>query len=518
MHIKKYLVIFYIFVFYFTNIKPAFWDNSGTQNSNAETFWDLSEKDIPTEPELLEINSKNLENIFDITQKNIEQLNIKIDQWNKYIPSIENRINQLKKENKTNNLKIAENRINNYKQKVYDLKQEIANQQNLRALALNKIVDNKALDEKIKIESDEKAKEREAQIQKTVQGIQTFINESLKKENLTKVAAFAVGTTAGTIATYYASKLAYNYLEILIDKPVLVRESNRINLKQKIKNIWLEKILGRKIEQAKIEEVILPADLKAELSDLALDTKNSVLNKLNFRNVILDGKPGTGKTMFAKLMAKYCKMDYAILSGADFAQFEPGKDIEEFHKFFDWAQNSPNGLIVFIDEADSFLKNRKKLENNAINLVNAFLSRTGESSDKIMFIFATNHPEELDPAVLSRIHKKINFPLPGADERRQLIELYLKKYILDDKKIIKINGKKIERNLKISPKVTPKFISDLARETKGLSGRDISQAVQEMQICAYTRGNGILSKEIAEKAIAQKIKEFNQEKNYIRVK
>jgi ATPase family AAA domain-containing protein 3A/B len=518
MHIKKYLVIFYIFVFYFTNIKPAFWDDSGAQNPSTETFWDLSEKDIPTEPELLEINSKNLENIFDITQKNIELLNKKIDEWNKYIPSIESRIEQLKKERKNNNLKIAQERINGYKKKLDSLKQEIENQQTLRTAALNKIVDNKALDEKIKIESDEKIKDREAQIQKTVQGIQTFINESLKKENLTKVAAFAIGTTAGTLAAYYASKLTYNYLEILIDKPTLVRESNRINLKQKIKNLWLEKILGKKIEAAKIEDVILPADLKSELNDLAQDTKKTVLNKLNFRNVLFYGVPGTGKTMFAKLLAKFCKMDYAILSGADFAQFKPGKDIEELHNFFDWAQNSPNGLIVFIDESDSFLKNRKKLENNAINLVNAFLSRTGESSDKIMFIFATNHPEDLDPAVLSRIHKKINFPLPGADERRQLIELYIKKYILDDKKFIKINGEHIERHINISPEINQIFINNLAQKTNGLSGRDISQAVQEMQICAYNRGNGILSKEIAEKAIAQKIKEFNQEKNYIQIK
>ncbi len=451
-------------------------------------------------------------------KKKKKNLNKKKKRWKKYIPSIENRIEQLKKEKKTNNLKIAENRIQNYKQKIQDLKQEIANQQNLRAAALNKIVDNKALDEKIKIESDEKAKDREAQIQKTVQGIQTFINESLKKENLTKVAAFTVGTAAGTMASYYAGKLTYNYLEILINKPNLVRESSRINLKSKIKDFWLEKILGKKADAAKIEEVILPAGLKAELNDFALDTKNTVLNKLNFRNALFYGLPGTGKTMFAKLLAKFCKTDYAIFSGADFAQFKPGDDIKELHKFFDWAQNSPNGLIVFIDEADSFLKNRKILDNSAINLVNAFLSRTGESSDKIMFIFATNHPEELDPAVLSRIHRKINFPLPGAEERRQIIELYLKKYILEDKKIIKINGKNIERNISISPKIDQIFINNLAQKATGLSGRDLAQAVQEMQISAYNRGNGILSKEIAEKAIAQKIKESNQEKNYIKTK
>ena len=53
--------------------------------------------------------------------------------------------------------------------------------------------------------------------------------------------------------------------------------------------------------------------------------------------------------------------------------------------------------MLFIDEADAFLRKRstEQISENVRNSLNAFLYRTGESSKKVMLVYATNQPEQL---------------------------------------------------------------------------------------------------------------------------
>lgn len=76
-------------------------------------------------------------------------------------------------------------------------------------------------------------------------------------------------------------------------------------------------------------------------------------------------------------------MDYAILTGGDVAPL--GKDgVTEMHKVFDWANNSRKGLLLFVDEADAFLRKRSSemISENLRATLNAFLYRTGDQSNK----------------------------------------------------------------------------------------------------------------------------------------
>jgi len=66
---------------------------------------------------------------------------------------------------------------------------------------------------------------------------------------------------------------------------------------------------------------------------------------------MLHGPPGTGKTMFAKNMARNSGMDYAILTGGDVTPLGRSA-VTELHKLFDWASTSRRGLLLFVDEAD----------------------------------------------------------------------------------------------------------------------------------------------------------------------
>lgn len=76
-------------------------------------------------------------------------------------------------------------------------------------------------------------------------------------------------------------------------------------------------------------------------------------------------------------------MDYAILTGGDVAPM--GKEgVTAIHKVFDWASSSRKGLLLFIDEADAFLRKRSSeyISESLRATLNAFLYRTGEQSDK----------------------------------------------------------------------------------------------------------------------------------------
>ena len=91
--------------------------------------------------------------------------------------------------------------------------------------------------------------------------------------------------------------------------------------------------------------------------------------------MLLHGPPGTGKTLFAKKLARASGLDYAILTGGDVAPL--GRDaVTEIHRLFDWAATSRRGLLLFIDEADAFLRSRREATSEDLrNAFNAFLYR-----------------------------------------------------------------------------------------------------------------------------------------------
>lgn len=95
--------------------------------------------------------------------------------------------------------------------------------------------------------------------------------------------------------------------------------------------------------------------LEERLRDIAIATRNTKRNRGFYRNILFYGPPGTGKTLFAKKLAQHSGMDYAILSGGDVSPM--GRDgVTAIHKVFNWAQTSRRGLLLFLDEADAFLR------------------------------------------------------------------------------------------------------------------------------------------------------------------
>ncbi|XP_034254899.1 ATPase family AAA domain-containing protein 3A homolog [Thrips palmi] len=308
-----------------------------------------------------------------------------------------------------------------------------------------------------------------------------------------KVLAAAGGLSLLALGVYTAkgsTSVAARYIEARLGKPSLVRDTSRITALDALQHPvqTVKKLKNR--ESDALEGVVLEPRLEERLRDIAIATKNTKQNRGMYRNILMYGPPGTGKTMFAKKLAMHSGMDFAIVTGGDVAPM--GRDgVTAIHKVFDWAQTSRKGLLLFIDEADAFLRKRSSetISEDLRAALNAFLYRTGEQSDKLMLVLASNTPEQFDWAVNDRLDEMVEFDLPGLEERERLMRLYFEKFVLSPA----LEGQK---RLKVAQFDYSALCSRMATLTEGLSGREISKLGVAWQAAAYASEDGVLTEQM----------------------
>eukprot|EP01038_Epipyxis_sp_PR26KG_P011538 gene11538-15455_t len=343
-------------------------------------------------------------------------------------------------------------------------------------------------------------------------GVQTFLTDKDRMLN-------AVGFVAGVSFVYFGGRQSVqiigNRVEAVLGKPSLVRETSKFSAIQLAKNPFATirnsfRFAKKNNFSDSLNGVVLEENQEGRLKRIAFSAANTKKNKAPFRHLLFYGPPGNGKTMFAKGLAKECGMDYAIITGGDIAPL--GKDGPvEIHKIFDWAERSSRGLLLFVDEADAFLRKRssEKISEDMRNSLNAFLYRTGEASNKFMIVFASNQPEQFDWAINDRIDDMIEFTLPSKLERIRMLILYIDKYLTytpSGAKTITVGD------------VTEDLIDFIADQTEGFSGREMSKLAIAWQAAAYGTENAIIDEKIfkqvlleAKESKRQKLKWMNKE-------
>jgi len=330
-------------------------------------------------------------------------------------------------------------------------------------------------------------------------GLQAFLND------WDKVVAAAAGASLlalGFFTAKRATSVTANYVEARLGKPSLVRDTSRLTVFQVAKHPvdTVKKVLAK--PQNALSGIVLEPGLESRLRDVALATKNTKLNRGMYRNLLFYGPPGTGKTMFAKKLAMHSEMDYAILTGGDVAPL--GRDgVTAVHKLFDWAATSKKGLILFVDEADAFLRKRSSetISEDLRATLNAFLYRTGDQSDKFMMVLASNTPEQLDWAINDRLDEVIEFALPGTMERERLVRLYFEKYVL----LPTVEGSK-GRRLKVEEMDYGVLCSEIAALTEDMSGREIAKLGVSWQAAGYASEDGTITKAMIMEKVQDAVK------------
>ncbi|CUS22715.1 LAQU0S06e04390g1_1 [Lachancea quebecensis] len=259
-------------------------------------------------------------------------------------------------------------------------------------------------------------------------------------------------------------------------------------------------------ERSVLASVVLPQDIEVKFSDVGglediieeltesviypltmseLYTSHSLLTAP--RGVLLHGPPGCGKTMIAKALAKESGATFISIRMSSIMDKWYGESNKIVDAIFSLA-NKIQPCIVFIDEIDSFLRERASSDHEVTAMLKAEFMTLWDgltSNGRIMILGATNRMADIDSAFLRRLPKRFAIPMPGQEERRKILTVLLKDTALD----------------------TEDFNLDLiVSATRGMSGSDLKELCRDAALNAareYIRQKRQLASTVESEAVSE---------------
>lgn len=187
------------------------------------------------------------------------------------------------------------------------------------------------------------------------------------------------------------------------------------------------------------------------------------------KGVLLEGAPGTGKTLLARAVAGEANVPFFHLSGSDFVEMFVGVGASRVRDLFSMAKKAAPS-IVFIDEIDAVGRKRgsgfgggnderEQTLNQILTEMDGF-----EQNQKVIVMAATNRSDVLDPALLrpGRFDRRVMVDLPDRRDREAILQIHSRKKPLDASVDLKV----------------------IAERTPGFSGADLAALMNEAAIRA----------------------------------
>ena len=188
------------------------------------------------------------------------------------------------------------------------------------------------------------------------------------------------------------------------------------------------------------------------------------------KGILLQGVPGTGKTLLAKAIAGEASVSFYSIGGSDFVEIFAGVGASRVRELFSEAKkNAP--CIIFIDEIDAIGGRRSGGQSTGSSdereqTLNALLVEMDgfSTGENVIVIAATNRSDILDPALLrpGRFDRQITLSLPDVKGRLKILEVHTKK-------------------IATAPDLV---LSAIARSIPGFSGADVANLVKEAALLA----------------------------------
>lgn len=188
------------------------------------------------------------------------------------------------------------------------------------------------------------------------------------------------------------------------------------------------------------------------------------------RGLLLYGPPGTGKTQIARTLANETGLRFIAASTADIKQGFVGQSGQKVRELFDRARESAPSLL-FIDEIDIIASARgggnDSFQTEIIGQLLQEMDGAKAQTQAVFVLAATNRIDQLDAALLSRLPKQIEIPLPDRDGAGRILQVLLRK-------------KPVEFDIESGCR-------ELALRTDGRSGRDLRNWVESAEHRAVAR-------------------------------
>lgn len=175
---------------------------------------------------------------------------------------------------------------------------------------------------------------------------------------------------------------------------------------------------GKK-KKSKADKTELPQSYSAEFINTNADVESIAEGiKANAR-ICLYGLSGTGKSAYARYIAKKLNRPCLVKSASDLKSCWLGESEKNIAKAFKEAKNK--GAVLVFDEVDSFLQDRNNATRSwEISEVNEMLVQMEKFEG--VFIATTNLMDGLDKACLRRFDLKLEFKALSESQRVKLFE------------------------------------------------------------------------------------------------
>lgn len=150
----------------------------------------------------------------------------------------------------------------------------------------------------------------------------------------------------------------------------------------------------------------------------------------NSGGLLLFGPPGSGKTMMARAIANRAQMSFFSIKCSDIVGKYFGEAEKRVRALFEAARSAGNA-VVFLDEAEALASRRGSNSTVMNRLVPELLAQMDgfeRHEGRLIVIFATNRPYDIDPAFLrpGRLPNHCYISLPSEAVRRAYLEKQLK--------------------------------------------------------------------------------------------
>ncbi len=203
------------------------------------------------------------------------------------------------------------------------------------------------------------------------------------------------------------------------------------------------------------------------------------------KGVLLEGAPGTGKTLLAKAIAGEANVPFFSISGSDFVEMFVGVGASRVRDMFAEAKRHAP-CIIFIDEIDAVARRRgtgmgggHDEREQTLNQLLVEMDGFG-INEGIIVMAATNRVDILDPAILrpGRFDRKITVVSPDVRGREDILKVHAKNKPLGD----------------------DVDLQQIAQTTAGFTGADLENLLNEAAINAAMDKRAFVRQEDIKKA------------------